>query len=181
MSDLAYYFNCSDVDVYALKQAVEALKEQNLIVQTNPCDLRMAHRTYLVSNYVMECVTENRKPDVVDAQCSQHVFDRYDLCNLVSQLVEDSDISCEELFQTTSAVESEYGKMTFIKQCREKIPEVRHRVLFYDVCHDYLEGLRNKHNFRNRILFASDIHETINDISSSRTSCRASCNGWRTP
>ncbi len=164
MSDLAHYFDCSDVEVYELKSAVEALKERNLIIQTNPGDPRLVHRDYMVTNYVMECVTENRKPDVDEAQHVEHTFNRYDFCSLVGKMVEDLSVTCEELFLMVTAVEDEYGSMTFIKHCRMQIPEVRHRVLFYDICCDYLGNCKtldisctDKQSF-------SDVDATLDDI-----------------
>ncbi len=154
MDDLARYFDCTELDVMEYLPAISSLQSRGLIIQSNPDESRRVSKSYLVSNYVMDCLLDGRIPEAGPVQILRKEFDRYDLCKAVGRLLEDHNVSCEELLQQAQSMEQENRGMSFVKAAREAVPELRQRVLFYDVCCDFLEDDEKM----------SDIDDTLKDM-----------------
>ena len=140
MEDLASYFDCTQLDVMEYLPAITSLQDRGLIVQSNPDESRRVEKSYIVSNYVMDCLLDGRIPDSRPVQMLRKDFDRYDFCKAVGLRLEDSDVSCEELLQQAQSMERDYSEMSFVAAVTKAVPELRHRVLFYDICKDFLES-----------------------------------------
>jgi hypothetical protein len=154
LDDLSRYFDCTQLDVMEYLPAIASLQSRGLIIQSNPDESRRVSKSYLVSNYVMDCLLDGRIPEAGPVQILQKDFDRYDLCKAVGRLLEDRNVSCEELLQQAQSMEQENRGMSFVKAAREAVTELRHRVLFYDVCCDFLENDDKM----------SDIGDTLKDM-----------------
>ncbi len=155
LDDLARYFDCTQLDIMEYLPAIASLQGGGLIVQDNPDESRRIRKSYLVSNYVMDCLLDGRMPDSRPVQMLRKDFDRYDFCKTVGAQLEDGDVSCEELLQQTQSMERENSGMSFIAAVTEAVPELNHRVLFYDFCRDFLEEGRGR---------SSDIDSTLRDM-----------------
>ncbi len=154
LDDLARYFDCTQLDVMEYLPAIASLQGRGFIIQDNPDESRRVRKSYIVSNYVMDCILDGRMPDSRPVQMLRRDFDRYDFCKTVGSQLEDRDISCEELLQQTQSIENEHRQMDFIKAVIGQVPELAHRVLFYDFCRDFLEEEEKM----------SDIDDTLNDM-----------------
>ncbi len=154
IGDLSRYFDCAQLDVMEYLCDIISLQDRGLIVQDDPTESRRVKKTYIVSNYVIDCIMDNRIPEAGPTHLLQKEFDKYDFCKRIAEQVEDRDVSSEELLQATQAMENENSKMTFISALKKEIPELTHRVLFYDICHDFVssDGC------------PSDIDSTLSDI-----------------
>ena len=154
LDDLARYFDCTQLDVMEYLPAISSLQGRGLIIQSNPDESRRVSKSYLVSNYVMDCLLDGRIPEAGPVQILRKDFDRYDFCRTIGNQLEDLDVSCEELLQQTRSMEQENRGMSFVKAVKEAVPELRHRVLFYDFCNDFLESDEKM----------SHINETLKDM-----------------
>ena len=154
LDDLARYFDCTQLDVMEYLPAIASLQAGGFIIQDNPDESRRVRKSYLVSNYVMDCLLDGRMPDSRPAQMLCKDFDRYDFCKTVGAQLEDRDVSCEELLQQTQSMEREHSGMGFIKAVTGTVPDLVHRVLFYDICRDFLEEDEKM----------SDIDDTLRDL-----------------
>ncbi len=155
LNDLAIYFDCTQLDVMEYLPAIASLQGRGFIIQDNPDESRRVRKSYLVSNYVMDCLLGGRMPDSRPVQMLCKDFDRYDFCKTVGVQLEDSEVSCEELLQQTQSMEREHSGMSFIASVTKAVPELHHRVLFYDVCRDFLEGDGK---------MSSEIDDTLKDM-----------------
>lgn len=104
LDDLARYFNCTQLDVMEYLPAITSLQRRGFIIQDNPEESRRMRKSYLVSNYVMDCLLDSKMPDSRPVQMLCKDFDRYDFCKTVGALLEDSEVSCEELLQQTQSM-----------------------------------------------------------------------------
>lgn len=140
LDDLSRYCDCTQLDVMEYLPAIASLQGRGFIVQDNPDESRRVKKSYIVSNYVMDCLLDGKMPDSRPVQMLCKDFDRYDFCKTVGTQMEDSDVSCEELLQQTQSMEREHGDLSFIAAVKKEVPELRDRVLFYDICRDFMEG-----------------------------------------
>ncbi len=154
MDDLARYFDCSQLDVMEYLPAIASLQSRGLIIQDNPDESRRVRKSYLVSNYVMDSLLDGKLPDSRPVQILSKDFDRYDFCKIVGTQLEDDDISCEELLQQTQSMEREHKDLSFIAAVNKEIKELRHRVLFYDICQDFMKSSDKQ----------TDIDQTLKDM-----------------
>ncbi len=140
LDDLARYCDCTQLDVMEYLPAIASLQDRGFIIQDNPDESRRVKKSYIVSNYVMDCLLDGKMPDSRPVQMLCKDFDRYDFCKTVGTQMEDSDVSCEELLQQTQAMEREHGDLSFIAAVKKEVRDLSDRVLFYDICHDFIEG-----------------------------------------
>ena len=154
LDDLANYFGCTQLDVMEYLPSIASLLGRGFIVLENPDESRRVRKSYIVSNYVMDCLLDGKMPDSRPVQMLRRNFDRYDLCKMVGAQLEDGDVSCEELLQQTQSVEREHSGMKFIAAVTGAVPELANRVLFYDFCRDFLEESEKM----------SDIDATLRDM-----------------
>ena len=140
MDDLSRYFDCTQLDVMEYLPAITSLQGRGLIVQDNPDESRRVRKSYIVSNYVMDCLLDGRIPDSRPVQMLCKDFDRYDFCKTVGSQLEDNDVSCEELLQQVQSMEREHENLSYIAAVNREVNELSHRVLFYDICRDFMEG-----------------------------------------
>lgn len=139
LDDIASYFGASQLDVMEYVPALRSLEKKGLIVQTDTSECRIGRQNFMVTNYVIGCILENRKPDHCKAKILEKEFDKYDLCKLVSSQVQDNDITTEALFQFVESTERDYASMPLVKDLKEILPSLPDRTLFYEMCNDFVE------------------------------------------
>ena len=155
MGDLARYFNCTHLDIMEYLPAIGALQQRGLIVQSNADEARRIKKSYLVTGYVTDSLLADKMPDSRPAQFLHKAFDRYDFCKLIAAQMEDDDTSCEELLQMAGSLEKEHADLQFVAAVQKEVEELRHRVLFYDICHDFTANDRGR---------CSSVDSTLKDM-----------------
>ncbi len=155
LDDIASYFAASQLDVMEYVPALRSLENKGFIVQTNTGECRIGRKNFMVTNYVIGCILENRKPDSCKARILEKEFDKYDLCKLVSSQVQDDDVTTEALFQFVESVERDYAAMPLVKDLKEVIPSLPERTLFYEMCNDFLDTEQSGR---------TDVGSTLKDI-----------------
>ena len=159
IDDIASYFDCTQLDIMEYVPVIKSLLKKGFIVQTNLSECRIARQDYLVTNYVINCILENIKPEYRKARMLDKEFDRYDLCKLVDSQIQDSDVTAEALFQFIETLEQDNHEMQIVKDLKNTITDIRSRTLFYEVCFDFFNQDGDGRSSLNRTL--SDMYEVF--------------------
>ncbi len=159
IDDIASYFDCTQLDIMEYMPAIQSLSKKGFIVQTNLSECRMARRDYMVTNYVINCILENRKPECRKARMLDKEFDRYDFCNLVDSQIQDDNVTAEELFQFVETLEQDNREMPLVKELKHIMTDIQSRTLFYEVCFDFFNQKRGGRSSLNDTL--SDMYEVF--------------------
>lgn len=139
LDDIASYFGASQLDVMEYVPALRGLEDKGLIVQTDTGECRIGRQNFMVTNYVIGCILENKKPDHCKAKILEKEFDKYDLCKLVSSQVQDNNVTTEALFQFVESTERDKASMPLVKDLKGILPSIPDRTLFYEICNDFVE------------------------------------------
>lgn len=137
LDDIASYFDCSQLDIMEYVPTLKSLMKKGLVVQTDLSECRLTRQNFMVSNYVVNCILENRKPEFREARFLEKEFDRYDFCSLVDSQIQNSDVTTEALLQFLDQTERDNASMPLVKELKGMIPQLADRALFYEVCYDF--------------------------------------------
>lgn len=137
LGDIASYFGCTQLDIMEYISALKSLIKKGLVIQMDLSECRMARQNFMVSNYAINCIIENKKPEFREARILEKEFDRYDFCKLVDAQIQDSNVTAEALFQFIEQAEEENMEMPLVKDLRTVVTSLPARALFYEVCYDF--------------------------------------------
>ena len=157
LEDVASYFDVPQLDVMEYVPALKDLRQKGIVTQTDLSECRLGRQRFLVSNYVIGCVLENRKPEFHSSRILEKEFDRYDFCKLVDSQIQDEDVKAEAMLQFVESLEKDNSSMPFVAELRSVIGSIADRALFYEICNDFIEENGKK---RKR----SDIDSTLKDM-----------------
>lgn len=155
LEDIANYFGCPQLEVMEYVPALKSLLKKGLVVQTDSGECRLVHQNFMVGNYAIGCLLDNKKPAFGQARILEKEFDRYDFCRLVDSQIQDNEVTAEALFQFIESTEQDNREMPLVKELTAAVPELPARALFYEVCHDFLY-----HDGEER----SDLARTLQDM-----------------
>ncbi|MCM1520324.1 MAG: ATP-binding protein [Lachnoclostridium sp.] len=139
LDDVATYFGVSQLDVMEYVPAVKSLLKKGFIAQTDLSECRLVRQNFMVTNYVIGCVLDNQKPEFRDSRILEKEFDRYDFCKLVDSQIQDDDVTAEAMLHFVENIEDENSTMPLVKDLRKIISDLPDRVLFYEICKDFVE------------------------------------------
>ena len=139
LDNIASYFGASQLDVMEYVPAIRSLEKKGFIIQIDRSECRVGRQNFMVSNYVIGCILENKKPNCRNATILEKEFDKYDLCKLVSSQVESDDVTTEALFQFVESAEQDNESMQLVRDLKEILPSLPDRTLFYELCNDFVE------------------------------------------
>ena len=155
LGDMASYFGCTQLDIMEYVSSLKSLMKKGLVVQTDLSECRMTRQNFIASNYAINCILENKKPEFRKARILEKEFDRYDFCKLVDAQIQDNNVTAESLFQFIEQAEEENLTMPFVKDLKTIITSIPARALFYEVCYDFFD--RNGDG-------RSDLTRTLSDM-----------------
>lgn len=155
LGDIASYFGCTQLDIMEYISALKSLIKKGLVIQTDLSECRMTRQNFMASNYAINCILENKKPEFREARILEKEFDRYDFCKLVNTQIQDNNVTAEALFQFIEQTEEENITMPLVKDLRIVISSIPARALFYDVCYDFFDRDGNGR---------SDLNSTLRDM-----------------
>lgn len=155
LDDIAHYFGCPQLEIMEYVTSLKSLIKKGLVVQTDLSECRIGRQNFMVTNYVIGCILENKKPELRQARILEKKFDKYDFCKLVDSMVQDSDITAEALFQQVESLERDNRDMPLVKELKAIVHELSARALFYEVCNDFFMCDGNGR---------SDLTDTLKDI-----------------
>ena len=150
--DYSRYFGFSGLDFLPLKKDLESIIKKGLV---RNMERRHRNDEYRVSREVEKCFLENKPFKIQKAK----PIDRYQFCNNISSYIEDRDqeeISTFTLFDLTEREEASNKDLTFIKQTMKLLPNIEDRLLFYEVCDDFIS---NREHYTSVDCTLSDIYD----------------------
>ena len=155
LADIARYFGCTQLDIMEYVSALKSLVKKGLVVQTDLSECRITRQNFIVSNYAISCILENKKPEFREARILEKEFDRYDFCKLVNTQIQDNNVTAEALFQFIEQTEKENMAMPLVKDLQAVITSIPARALFYEICYDFFDRDGNGR---------SDLTSTLRDM-----------------
>lgn len=84
----------------------------------------------MVTNYVINCILENNRPEYRKIHLLDKEFDKYDFCKLVNSQIHDGDVTADVLFQFVESLEDDNREMQIVKDLRTIIPDIQSRTMF---------------------------------------------------
>lgn len=166
--EMSTLYDCSNLDMMEYIPAIKNLLEKGLIyINTHGMKTcKIVEQSFGVTPVVLNSIIDNKTPNLEGVEAKTSDFDRYALCSLVSNAVQDSDVTFRSLLQVASDAEKLNANMTFVQEVRRHLEELSDRILFYEICNDFSECPSRR----------SSIERTLEDIYDSfgnRISARA--------
>lgn len=147
LDDVATYFGAAQLDVMEYVPALKSLMKKGFVSQTDLSECRIVRQNFMVTNYVIGCIIENKRPEFRKSQILDKEFDHYDFCKLVDSQIQDDDVTAESMLQFVDTIENENSSMPLVKELKAIIDSLPDRALFYEICHDFVsnDGNRRSH------------------------------------
>lgn len=135
--------------------ALKSLIAKGFVMITDLSECRLVRQNFMVTNYVIGCILENRKPECKHARLLEKEFDRYDFCKMVDSQIQDDDITTESMLQFVESIERDNATMPLVVELKKIISRLPDRALFYEICHDFFDRDGNGR---------SDLTRTLRDM-----------------
>ncbi len=155
LDDVATYFGAAQLDVMEYVPALKNLLKKGFVAQTDLSECRLVRQNFLVTNYIIGCVLDNKKPEFRSSQILDKEFDNYDLCKLVDSQIQDDDVTSEAMLQFVDSIEADNAEMPLVKDLKVMINTLPDRALFYEICKDFVDSEGDRR---------SDITATLKDM-----------------
>lgn len=154
--EMSTMYDCSNLDMMEYIPAIKNLLEKGLIyINTHGMKTcKIIEQSFGVTPVVLNSIIDNKAPNLEGVEAKTSDFDRYALCSLVSNAVQDSDVTFLSLLQVASDAEKLNANMTFVQEVRRHLEELSDRILFYEICNDFCECPSRR----------SSIERTLEDI-----------------
>ena len=132
--DIRQFFEVKSMVLIPLKKEFDKLvTDRYLLPSGRRCDC------YEIADCVVESITSGKKFNPEDLNDPN--FDRYKFVHEISELIEqrsNDDFSTRALFEKSSELEERFADMAFVQQVRKLINDIEDRVMFYEICDDFL-------------------------------------------
>ena len=148
LDDIRRFFDIDTIDAQFLQHDFELLQKTNLLELEDP----RKESDFIIPKEILSAI-QNNEPIWENTQ-EKKERTRYDFVTTIGGWVEDSNVKTRELLLKMEQEEVKSEKMKFVQTAKKMIPDSRNRVMFYDICYDFISSRRRM----------SDIDATINDI-----------------
>ena len=155
MNDLAYYFECSSLDMIEYVSALKSLEHKGYLVRRGRVEGNILRQDYAVSDTVMADVIGNKPIKLCKVKMSKVEMDKYEFCQRIAEKAEDNDIVTEELVLFTEKLENDTPSMPLVKSLKKDVKCITDRILFYAMCYD---------NYNRDGIGSSGISSTLKNI-----------------
>ena len=159
LEDIAEYLETSELDIVRYKKDIDFLCEKCFVEVEESTRSRskmpMASSIFSINPNLSDCIMNNQNLSSVNIK--KTTLDRYDFVKSISDLIEnrdDDDLPFTWLKRKLLLAEEKSCDLDFVKQTKKAIPEPEDRLLFYEVCDDFIQTNRR----------ASDVGITLKDI-----------------
>lgn len=136
--DIHLFFGVKIMALLPLRKDFDKLVTDNYLVSA----CRGANNQYNIASYVMDAIMKNRKID--SSMLKDNDYSRYKFVREISDLVEqrsDEEISTRKLFEHSLDLEQRHESLSFIRNVQKLNLKMRDRVLFYEICDDFLANV----------------------------------------
>ncbi|MBO7254946.1 MAG: ATP-binding protein [Paludibacteraceae bacterium] len=159
LEDIAEYLETSELDIVRYKKDIDFLCEKCFVEVEESTRSRskmpMASSIFSINPNLSDCIMNNQNLSSVNIK--KTTLDRYDFVKSISDLIEnrdDDDLPFTWLKRKLLLAEEKHCDLDFVKQTKKAISEPEDRLLFYEVCDDFIQTNRR----------ASDVGITLKDI-----------------
>lgn len=159
LENIAAYLETSELDIVRYKKDIDFLCEKCFVEVEESARSRskmpMASSIFSINSILSDCIMNNQNLSSVNIK--KTALDRYDFVKSISDLIEnrdDDDLPFTWLKRKLLLAEEKSCDLDFVKQTKKAISEPEDRLLFYEVCDDFIQTSRR----------ASDVGITLNDI-----------------
>lgn len=165
--EMSTMYDCSNLDMMEYIPAIKNLLEKGLIyINTHGMKTcKIVEQSFGVTPVVLNSIIDNKTPNFEGVEAKTSDFDRYALCSLVSNAVQDSDVTFRSLLQVASDAEKLNANMTFVQEVRRHLDELSDRILFYEICNDFCECPSRRSSIERTL---EDIYESFGNRISAR-------------
>ena len=135
-NDIPIFFNVKSMVLLPLKKEFDCLVSSKYLRRVGN---RRRSECYEIEQCVMESIM-NRHPFDPNVLMEER-FDRYKFVNEISDLIEqrsDGEISTYALFDRSCELEQQNKTLSFVQNVQKLLHETKDRVLFYEICDDFL-------------------------------------------
>lgn len=135
-NDIPKFFNVKSMVLLSLKKEFDCLVSSKYL-------RRIGNRRHSECYEIEQCVMEsimNRHP-FDPGVLKEEGFDRYKFVKEISDLIEqrsDEEISTYALFDRSCELEQQNSTLSFVQNVQKLLHETKDRVLFYEICDDFL-------------------------------------------
>ena len=166
--EMSTMYDCSNLDMMEYIPAIKNLLEKGLIyINTHGMKTcKIVEQSFGVTPVVLNSIIDNKTPNLEGVEAKTSDFDRYALCSLVSNAVQDSDVTFRSLLQVASDAEKLNANMTFVQEVRRHLEEISDRILFYEICNDFCECPSRRSSIERTL---EDIYDSFGNRISART------------
>ena len=144
--DICNFFDLDNIDAQFLRHDFDLLKKQNLLSDSRRRD------EYIIPEDILSAIHQDLP--VGEKNNEKKEITRYDFVTTIGEWVEDNDIKTRELLQKMAKEEEKSEDLLFVQTVKKMIPDSRSRVMFYDICYDFISSHRRM----------SGIDATLNNI-----------------
>ena len=135
-NDIPKFFSVKSMVLLPLKKEFDCLVSSKYLRRVGN---RRRSECYEIEQCVMESIM-NRHPFDPNVLMEER-FDRYKFVNEISDLIEqrsDEEISTYALFDRSCELEQQNKTLSFVQNVQKLLHETKDRVLFYEICDDFL-------------------------------------------
>lgn len=151
VNDLVVYFGCTLLQMMEYVVAIRSLVRKHLVVQTNRSEFRVVEQMFIIPDYVIESILENKMPHLKEYMPG-NAFNQYDFCEAVDTVLQDRNSSDVDSLKCIEFLERENAGMSLVKELKGVVPQLDERAIFYKLCFNFTENS------------SSDVDDILEDI-----------------
>ena len=151
LNDLVAYFGCTLLQMMEYVVAIRSLVRKHLVVQTNRSEFRVVEQMFIIPDYVIESILENKMPHLKEYMPG-NAFNQYDFCEAVDTVLQNRSSSDVDSLKCIEFLERENAGMSLVKELKGVVPQLDERAIFYKLCFGFTENSN------------SDVDDILEDI-----------------
>lgn len=151
LNDLVAYFGCTLLQMMEYVVAIRSLVRKHLVVQTNRSEFRVVEQMFIIPDYVIESILENKMPHLKEYMPG-NAFNQYDFCEAVDTVLQNRSSSDVDSLKCIEFLERENAGMSLVKELKGVVPQLDERAIFYELCFGFTENS------------SSDVDDILEDI-----------------
>ena len=151
LNDLVAYFGCTLLHMMEYVVAIRSLVRKHLVVQTNRSEFRVVEQMFIIPDYVIESILENKMPHLKEYMPG-NAFNQYDFCEAVDTVLQNRSSSDVDSLKCIEFLERENAGMSLVKELKGVVPQLDERAIFYKLCFGFTENSN------------SDVDDILEDI-----------------
>ena len=151
VNDLVVYFGCTLLQMMEYVVAIRSLVRKHLVVQTNRSEFRVVEQMFIIPDYVIESILENKMPHLKEYMPG-NAFNQYDFYEAVDTVLQNRNSADVDSLKCIEFLERENAGMSLVKELKGVVPQLDERAIFYKLCFNFTENS------------SSDVDDILEDI-----------------